>query len=123
VSLDYPYYEELCRRKHRAAWWWLVGDWLYYLGLLPGMLALPTAGILFVSWLLGVGEHYLAMAGLAAATFPVAVLVFLVGSSVKRHAYTLGERDGITAAEVYRHGSASQDSGTVLGTGVSDDKQ
>ena len=68
MSLDYPYYEELCRRKHRAAWWWLVGDWLYYLGLLPGMLALPTAGILFVSWLLGVGEHYLAMAGLAAAT-------------------------------------------------------
>lgn len=57
MSLDYPYYEELCRRKHRAAWWWLVGDRLYYLGLLPGVLALPAAGVLFVAWLLGLGEH------------------------------------------------------------------
>lgn len=108
MSLDYPYYEELCRRKHRAAWWWLVGDRLYYLGLLPGVLALPAAGVLFVAWLLGLGEHYLAVAGLAAVTFPVAAVVFVVGSSLKRHAYTLAERDGISSAEVYRRGAAPQ---------------
>jgi hypothetical protein len=105
VSLDYPYYEELCRRKHRAAWWWLVGDWLYYLGLLPGVLALPTAGILFVAWLLDLGEHYLTVAGLASVAFPVAAVVFVVGSSFKRHAYTLAERDGISSAEVYARGA------------------
>jgi hypothetical protein len=106
VSLDYPYYEELRRQGHRAAWWWLVGDRLYYFGLLPAVLALPAAAVLFVAWLLGLGEHYLTVAGLAALTFPVAVLVFVVGSSAKRHAYTLAERDGISAAEVYARGAA-----------------
>jgi hypothetical protein len=108
VSLDYPYYEELCRRKHRAAWWWLVGDRLYYLGLLPGMLALPTAAMLYVAWVLGLGDQYLEVAGFAAVTFPVAVVVFVVGSWFKRHAYTLAERDGISSAEVYQRGAAPQ---------------
>ena len=26
MSLDYPFYEQLVRRRHRAAWWWLAGD-------------------------------------------------------------------------------------------------
>ena len=106
MSLDYPYYEELCRRKHPAAWWWLVGDWLYYLGLLPGVLSLPSAAIFYVAWQFGLGDRYLALAELAAITFPVAAVVFVVGSSVKRHAYTLGERDGISAAEVYARGAS-----------------
>ena len=108
MSLDYPYYEELVRRKHPAAWWWLVGDRLYYLGLLSAMLAVPTAGILFLAWLLGLGEHYLAVAGVAAVTFPVAAFVFVVGWSVKRHAYTLAERDGISPAEVYARGATGR---------------
>jgi hypothetical protein len=105
VSLDYPYYEELCRQKHRAAWWWLVGDRLYYLGLLPAMLSVPGAGVALVAGLLGFGWQWLI---LAAVVFPVSAVVFVVGSSLKGHAYTLAERDGISSAEVYQRGSAAQ---------------
>ena len=107
VSLDYPYYEELCRRKHQAAWWWLVGDRLYYLGLLPAMLAVPGAGVALVVGLLGFGWHWLM---LAAVTFPVGAVVFVVGASLKGHAYTLAERDGISSAEVYARGAVGHDS-------------
>jgi hypothetical protein len=98
MSLDYPYYEELCRQKHQAAWWWIIGDRLYYVGLLPAMLSVPGAGVAVIAGLFGFGWHgFLA----ALATFIGGVMVFFVGSSLKRFAYTLGERDGIPAAEVY----------------------
>jgi hypothetical protein len=108
VSLDYPYYEELCRRNHPAAWWWLIGDRLYYLGLLPAMVALPFAGIGLVAWLLGLGERYLVIAVLAAVAFPVGAVVCFIGSWLKRHAYRLAERDGISPAEVFNGGAASR---------------
>jgi hypothetical protein len=104
VSLDYPYYEELCRRGHRAALWWLVGDRLYYLGLLPAMLAVPGAAVGLGAGLLGFGWHWLAV---AAITFPVGAAVFVVGSSLKGHAYILAERDGISSAEVYQRGATA----------------
>jgi hypothetical protein len=103
VSLDYPYYEELCRRKHRAAWWWLVGDRLYYLGLLPAMLAVPGAGVALLAGLLGFGWHWLLS---TVVVFVVGAVVFVVGGSLKGHAYTLAERDGISSAEVYQRGAA-----------------
>jgi hypothetical protein len=90
VSLDFPYYEELRRRKHRAAWWWLVGDRLYYLGLLPAMLAVPGAGVSLLAGLLGFGWHWLLS---AVVVIVVGAVVFVVGGSLKRHAYTLAERD------------------------------
>jgi hypothetical protein len=102
MSLDYPYYEELCRRKHRAAWWWIIGDRLYYLGLLPAMLSISGAGVALIAGLFGFGWHWLLA---ASVTFIGGVMVFFVGSSLKRFAYTLGERDGISAAEVYQRGS------------------
>ena len=108
MSLDYPYYKELCRRKHRAAWWWLVGDRLYYLGLLPAVAAVSGGGVALVAWLLGLGEHYLTLAVLAAVVFPGGAVVFCVGASLKRHAYSLAERDGISSAEVYQRGADRQ---------------
>ncbi len=101
MSLDYPYYEELVRQQHRAAWWWIIGDRLYYLGLLPAMLAVPGAGFAPIAGLFGNGWHWVV---LAAGTFVGGVMVFFLGSSLKRHAYTLGERDGISAIEVYNRG-------------------
>ena len=105
MSLDYPYYEELCRRKHRAAWWWLVGDRLYYLGLLSAGLAVAGVPAALVAVLMGFGWRGLVV---AAVTFPVGAAVFVVGASLKRHAYTLAERDGISAAEVYQRGASPQ---------------
>jgi hypothetical protein len=103
MSLDYPYYEELCRRRHRAAWWWLVGDRLYYLGLLAAMLAALGAAVGLAAGLLGFGWHFLVVAGI---TFPVGSAVFFAGAALKGHAYTLAERDGISAVEVHQRGCA-----------------
>lgn len=105
MSLDYPYYEELCRRKHRAAWWWIVGDRLYYLGLLPAMVAAPGAVVALVAGLLGLGWRWLV---LALITFPIGAAVLVLGASLKGHAYTLAERDGISSAEVYQRGATPQ---------------
>jgi hypothetical protein len=62
VSLDYPFYEELVRRGRRAAWWWLVGDRLYYLCVLPAMLAVPGTGIALLAGLFGFGWGWLVAA-------------------------------------------------------------
>jgi hypothetical protein len=92
VSLDYPFYEELVRRGHRAAWWWLVGDRLYYLGLLPALLAVPGTGVALLAGLFDFGWGWL-VAG--AVTFVVGAAVFVAGAYLKQHAYVLAERDGI----------------------------
>lgn len=92
MSLDYPFYEELCRRKHRAAWWWLLGDRLYYLGLLPAALAVPGAGVALLAGLLGWGWYWLVA---DVAVFVLGAVVFVLGSSLKGHSYRLAERDGI----------------------------
>lgn len=98
MSLDYPYYEELCRRKHRAAWWWIVGDRLYYLG---GLMALLGVGSVIVGAVAGTFGYRWRWAKLGAVAVPLGALVFQVGAQCKGRAYTLGERDGISAAEVY----------------------
>ena len=93
VSLDSPFSEELVRRSHGAAWWWLVGDRLYYLGLLPAMLAVPGTGAALLAGLFGFGWGWLVV---AAVTFVAGAVVFVIGSSLKRHAYDIAEReDGI----------------------------
>lgn len=93
MSMDYPLYEELCRRKHPAAWWWLVGDRLYYLGLIPGMLSLAAVPWSAAGALFGVFTWAFVRAWLV--LLAVAVPTFLLGSILKRHAHKAAERDGI----------------------------
>jgi hypothetical protein len=104
--MDYPYYEELCRRKHPAAWWWIIGDRLYYLGLIPALLALSGVPVALLLAILDHGWHWLIM---ALTTFIGGGAIFVLGNFLKNHAYALGERDGISEVEVYkRHtGNAS----------------
>lgn len=94
MSLDYPFYEDLCRRKHRAAWWWLIGDRLYYLGLVSAVLSISGA---FAGLLAGLLDRGWSSLVLAAVTFPIGVVVFFVGASFKRRSYRLAKRDGIEA--------------------------
>ncbi len=105
MSLDYPFYEELCRRKHRAARWWLIGDRLYYLGLYSAILAFAGAGVaggvVGILGLRGIGLHWF---WAALGTFVGGAVVCFVGACLKGHAYSLAERDGISSAEVYRRG-------------------
>ena len=102
MSLDYPYYEELRRRKHPAAIWWRIGDTLYYLGLLSAILSIcATVAALFVAILsLDSGWRSLWAAPIA---FVASGMILVIGHLAKGHAYTLGERDGISAKEVYEH--------------------
>ena len=93
MSLDYPFYEEFVRRGHRAAWWWLVGDRLDYLGLLPAMLAVPGTGIALLAGLFGFGWGWLVA---VMGVFAIGAAVFVAGASLKQHASALAERDGIT---------------------------
>lgn len=95
MSMDYPFYEELCRRKHPARWWWIVGDWLYYLGLLStviGFAMIPSTWLISLirskNWDEGPGVFAVVLMG---------VLFFFMGGHMKGRAHRLGERDGITA--------------------------
>ena len=95
MSMDHPFYEELCRRKHPAARWWVVGDVLYYLGLIPACVAVSLVLGGLVAPLLGMGWQY---AIVGAVLLPFCIVVFVVGAVVKNHAYVLAERDGIPAS-------------------------
>jgi hypothetical protein len=104
MSLDYPFYQELCRRQHRAAHWWLIGDRLHYLGLLAAILALPGATAAVLAGSRGFGWHWL---WLALATLVVGTVVFFISGFVKGHAYTLAMRDGISASAARNGGNGS----------------
>ena len=79
MSLDKTCYDELRRRQHPAAKWWMIGDCSYYLGLL---------GAVF----LGCAARWVQWALWAAG---IAVVVFFLGVACKRRAYVLAARDGV----------------------------
>jgi hypothetical protein len=99
--MDYPFYEELCRRKHPAAAWWLAGDWLYYLGLLPAVIGVAGVVASGPFWLLGLfpneseGLKLGVMCVLGLAATAVGLPVWIVGGHLKRVAHEWGRRDGI----------------------------
>ena len=93
MSLDYPFYERLCRLKHRAAWWWRIGDCLYYLGLLSAVVAVPGSVLALLAGLFGLGWRHLAATSLV---FIAGAIVFVIGTSFKGYAHDLAERDGIS---------------------------
>jgi hypothetical protein len=92
MSLDYPFYQELQRRKHPAAKWWRVGDALYYLGLLPVLLLAIPAIIALIEIPFGVFTKW---QGLILMFFVVFVAIFFVGTRLKRKAWAMAARDGI----------------------------
>jgi hypothetical protein len=93
MSMDYPLYEELRRRKHPAAKWWMIGDKLYYLGLLPAAMSVATAPVLALDRLLG-GQYWRLLWPLL-VIFPFAVAVFFIGSLLKGYVHRVAEREGI----------------------------
>ena len=79
MSLDHPFYEELCRRRHPARRWWVVGDVLYYLGLIGGI----------ICWVLGLWFSRVAWGSV------VGLLTFFIGVWCKGRSYSMAMRDGI----------------------------
>lgn len=84
MSLDYPFYQELRRRRHAGANWWIVGDRLYFIGLLAAVISLVVT-----PWF-GIRAIAASAAGMA---------TFFVGACCKRHSYLLGAKDGINVDE------------------------
>ncbi len=80
MSLDYPFYQELRKRRHPAAKWWIVGDRLYYIGLLGCVVSFFL--IPFFRWR-------------AAGGLGLAWAVFFVGARCKYRSWVMGARDGI----------------------------
>lgn len=93
MSLDFPFYQELRRRNHRAAKWWLIGDRLYYFGALCVVLGFPFTLISLLTALLDSGWNWFLF---SASTFVGGVLVFHLGGFLKGLSYRLAERDGIS---------------------------
>jgi hypothetical protein len=92
MSLDYPFYDELRRRRHPAAKWWLWGDILYYFGLLPAViLSLPVLWSLFKLQFSGVARWQAWILSL----FAFFVVIFLLGTRLKLKAWKMAEKDGI----------------------------
>ncbi len=96
MSLDYPFYEDLKRRKHKAAKWWLLGDLLYYLGLLPGLLSIPASIIYLILKCLNseFPWRYLLYWFLFLI---LCLVVFYTGAYLKRISYQMAKKDGIDA--------------------------
>lgn len=91
--MDYPLYEELCRRKHPASKWWLIGDRLYYIGLLPAGMSLVAIPVVALFSL--IGQDNWNVFWLAVVTFPIALAVFFIGSSLKGYVHRVAEREEI----------------------------
>src|SRR5258708_2721270 len=93
MSLDYPFYQELRRRKHPAARWWRWGDTLYYVGLLPAaILAIPAV----VSLLKLPFSRIEKWQTYSLTLFAIFLGVFLLGTRLKLKAWTMAARDGIS---------------------------
>jgi hypothetical protein len=97
MSLDYPFYEELKRRKHKAAKWWLIGDILYYLGLLPALLIL-LIGIPYLTVRFFLGWSWEALLYLVIG-FVAGGIIFYIGASLKGYSYKLASNDGINPSD------------------------
>jgi hypothetical protein len=93
MSLDYPLYEEMVRRRSRAAPWWRIGDSLYYIGLLTAIISIP------VGW-----AHFSLYGSVAVGlwcllAFICGAAVWFIGALLKSYSYRLAERDGIDPSQ------------------------
>jgi hypothetical protein len=91
MSLDYPLYQELCRRQHPGAKWWRFGDALYYVGLLPALMLVLPALVALIRLPFGIARWQVAVLFLLA----LFAGVFILGTRLKRKAWTMAARDGI----------------------------
>lgn len=93
MSMDYPLYEEMLRRKSRGRWYWRIGDVLYYIGLLTAV----SSPVLFLM-ANGARDAFPGKPDLRLVAGAVALLgicVFLLGSFLKSVSYTIATKEGI----------------------------
>lgn len=93
MSMDYPLYEEMIRRKSRGRWFWRIGDWLYYIGLLIFLSSPIFIGMVVYVKLTKTGKGSPLAAGALWALF--GACVFLLGGWLKNLSYSIAEKEGI----------------------------
>jgi len=89
---DYPLYEEMVRRGSRGRWFWRIGSWLYYTGLLGIILLLIVWPFFFYFKIRDAGLLFLVLLVLMAA-------LFTAGSFLKKVSYRIALGEGIDIAE------------------------
>jgi hypothetical protein len=102
MSLDYPLYEEMKRRKcTRGGRLWMLGDRLYYAGLLGGVVGAPMAATFcFMKF----GQMRLVFMG-ACGVFILGAGAFCLGGFLKTLSYKEAEKCGIDPADIIGRGS------------------
>ena len=91
---DYPLYEEMVRRGSRGRWFWRIGSWLYYTGLLGIILLLIVWPFFFYFKIRDAGLLFLVLLVLMAA-------LFTAGSFLKKVSYRIALGEGIDIAEYF----------------------
>jgi hypothetical protein len=98
MSLDYPFYKELCRFQHPAAKWWRWGDTLYYIGIIPAViLSFPILWSLIrlssssmTPWQVWV-----------LSLFAFFIGIFLLGTRLKLKSWKMAAKDGINVNDYW----------------------
>ncbi len=94
---DYPLYEEMVRRGSRGRWFWRIGSWLYYTGILGIVLLLIVWPVVFYFKISDAGLVFFLLLLLMAA-------VFTAGSLLKRASYRIALGEGIDVAKCFQQG-------------------
>ena len=88
MPLDHPLYEEMLRRKSGGSWFWLIGNRLYYIGLL---IFIAASCLLPVFWSRKLESAVLP----AAVTAALGACTFFLGGALKTISYRIAGKEGI----------------------------
>lgn len=88
---DYPLYEEMVRTGSRGRWFWRIGSWLYYTGLLGIILLLIVWPVFFYFKISDAGLLFFVLLILMAA-------LFTLGAFLKKVSYRIALGEGIDIA-------------------------
>lgn len=94
MSLDYPLYQEMVRRGSRGRWFWRIGDWLCYIGVMGLVLVLILWPLMFFS-------KYDNMGMAAAGGVFLMAAVYVLGSFLKKVSYRIALSEGLDITEYF----------------------
>ena len=101
MQQDYPLYEEMVRRGSRGRWFWRIGSWLYYTGILGIVLLLIAWPVVFYFRSSDAGLLFFLLLLLMAA-------IFTAGSLLKRASYRIALGEGIDVAGYFQQGEKGE---------------
>lgn len=96
MSLDYPLYQEMLRRGSRARWFWRIGDWLCYTGILGFVFVLIMWPFIFFFKFSNTGMA-------AAAGLVMMAAVYVAGNSLKKVSYRIALGEGIDIVKYFEN--------------------